>query len=149
MSIKFLSKVLLAAVLTAGICAPAYAGSGCGTAEKTKRAATRKTSKKKASSVKKTNTWFEGTVDGVDIKAYLNISENWTGAVTGYYKMGGVKYSLKGQFVDATHIRLTEGYDDGVWNVEIGVGGGVRFPHLWLNGKTNSGGEIFMTGNYD
>lgn len=149
MNLKFICKAMVAAVLMTGMCAPAYAGSGCGTAEKTKRAATRKTSKKKASSVKKTNTWFEGTVDGVNVKVYLFINYNMTGAVTGYYVMDGAKYSLKGEFVDDSHVKLVEGYDDGIWNLEIGVGGGVSRPHIWMTGTLNGNGNIDLLGNFD
>ena len=151
MKLKSLITLSLAVVLSAGISAPLYASetSAASTAAvaKAKRHA-KKATKKKASNAAKTNTSFEGTVDGVNVKVYLNINTNWTGPVTGYYRMDGAKYTLKGKFVDESHIQLTEGYDDGIWNLEIGVGGSSH-PYLWLNGTAQGGGSISLTGNYN
>ena len=147
MKLQSLIKLSLAVVLSAGAFAPAvYAAEATATATVAKRHA-KKATKKRTSAAPKTNTTFEGTVDGVNVKVYLNINENWTGAVTGYYKMGGVKYSLKGKFISDSRMQLTEGYDDGVWTMELGVGGGTRNPYLWLRGTTQGNGEISLTGN--
>lgn len=150
MNLKFICKAMVAAVLMTGMCAPVYAASRTSSAKTTKRAATKKATKKKTASAKKTtNTWFEGTVDGVNVKVYLFINYNMTGAVTGYYVMDGAKYSLKGEFVDDSHVKLVEGYDDGIWNLEIGVGGGVSRPHVWMTGTLNGNGNIDLLGNFD
>lgn len=145
MKYQFFIKATLAAALVVGVSAPIYASETQASSSVVKRTK-KKATKKKASTAPKTNANFEGTVDGVDVKVYLNINSSWTGQVTGYYKMGGAKYSLKGEFVGESRIRLVEGYDDGVWNVEIGFGGGTSRPYCWMTGKTNSGGQIDLMG---
>lgn len=146
MKYQSLLKVALAVVLSAGVCAPVYAtdASASTTATATRRPAKKATKKRPAKP--KTNANFEGTVDGVDVKVYLNISSSWSGAVTGYYTVGGAKYTLNGEFVGENKIRLVESSDEGVWNVEIGFGGGMSRPYCWMTGKTNSGGKIDLMG---